>query len=63
MALNDSSPNFSQIADADRWYVYREAQSLILPVALIMLALTILWAGLAGFSIWRLSKKSDHETH
>jgi hypothetical protein len=61
VALNDSSPNFSQIADADRWYVYREAQSLILPVALAMLALAILWAALAGFSIWRLSKKSEHE--
>jgi flagellar basal body-associated protein FliL len=61
MALNDSSPNFSQIADVDRWYVYHEAQSLILPVALVMLGLAILWAALAGFSIWRLSKKSEHD--
>jgi hypothetical protein len=59
MALNDSSPNFSQIADADRWDVYHEAQSLIGPIALVMLALTVSWAVLAGFSIWQLSKKSD----
>lgn len=57
MALNDSSPNFSQIADADRWDVYHEAQNLILPVALGMLGLAILWAALACFTIWKLTKK------
>jgi hypothetical protein len=58
MALNDSSPNFSQIADIDRWDIYREAQHLIVPVALGMLGLTALWAALAGFAIWKPSKKS-----
>src|SRR5580698_8032541 len=55
MALNDSSVNFSQIGDVDRWRVYHEAQSLILPIDLIMLGMAILWAALAGFMIWKLS--------
>jgi hypothetical protein len=63
MALNDSSPNFSQIQDVDRWYVYHEAQRLILPVALGMLGLTILWAALAGFTIWKLSKKNVQDSN
>ena len=57
MALNDSSPNFSQIADEDRWLVYHAAQSLILPIDFIMLGMAILWAALAGFTIWKLSGK------
>lgn len=63
MALNDSSPNFSQIADEDRWLVYHEAQSLILPVAIIMLGLTLLWTALAGFAIWKLNKKSIQDSN
>jgi hypothetical protein len=63
MLLNDSSPNFGQLADEDRWRVYHAAQSVIGPIALVMLALAVLWTLLAGFSIWRLSKKSEHETH
>jgi hypothetical protein len=59
MALNDSSPNFGQLADDDRWAVYHEAQSLVMPVVFIMLGLAILWAALAGFTIWKLSKKSE----
>jgi hypothetical protein len=63
MALNDSSPNFSQMADDDRWLVYHEAQDLIVPVALIMLGLAILWAALAGFTIWKLSKKDVQDSN
>jgi hypothetical protein len=63
MALNDSSPNFSQIADRDRWDVYHKAQSLILPVALIMLGLIVLWAGLTGFAIWKLSRKNVQDSN
>lgn len=63
MALNDSSPNFGQLAETDRWNVYHEAQSLMMTAALVMLAMTILWAVLAGFTIRWLSKKSEHESH
>jgi hypothetical protein len=63
MALNDSSPTFGQIPDADRWNVYHMAQSLMTPVAAVMLALVVLWAALAGFTIWKLSKKTEHEIH
>lgn len=62
MALNDSSPNFSQIADDDRRLVYHEAQSLILPVALAMLGLTLLWAALGGFAIWKLNEKGIQDS-
>ena len=61
--LNDSSPGFGQLPDDDRWAVYHEAQSLILPVGFVMLALVVLWAALTGFTIWKLSKKSEYETH
>jgi hypothetical protein len=63
MDLNDSSPNFGQLADADRWSVYHEAQSLLTHVTLAMMVLTILWAALASFTIWKLNKKSEHEFH
>jgi hypothetical protein len=63
MALNDSSVNFSNIADEDRWRVYREAQSLILPIDLIMLGIAILWAALAGFTIWKLSRKDVRDSN
>jgi len=39
------------------------AQSLMTPVAFVMLALVVLWAALAGFTIWKLSKKAEHEIH
>jgi hypothetical protein len=63
MALNDSSPNFGQLPDTDRWSVYHTAQSLMTQVTLAMLVLVILWAALAGFTIWKLSKKAEHEIH
>jgi flagellar basal body-associated protein FliL len=63
IALNDSSPNFSQLPDTDRWSVYHQAQSLMLSAGFVMLALAILWAALAGFMIWKLSKKAEHELH
>jgi len=61
--LNDSSPRFGQLPDDDRWAVYHEAQRLISPAAIGMMVLTIMWAALAGYCIWRLSKTSKHETH
>ena len=61
MALNDSSPDFGQLPDTDRWSAYHQAQSLMLPAVFVMLALAILWAALAGFTIWKLSKKTEHE--
>jgi hypothetical protein len=61
MALNDSSPNFGNLPDDDRWSAYHQAQSLMLPTVYVMSALAILWAALAGFSIWRLSRKPEHE--
>jgi hypothetical protein len=62
MALNDSSPNFSQLADDDRWAVYHQAQSLMAPGVLVSLGLTILWAVFAGVSIWRLGRKSGQQS-
>lgn len=61
MAINDSSLNFAQLAEDDRWAVYHEAQWWLLPMALVILVLAVLWAALAGFSIWKLSRKSGHE--
>src|SRR5271168_5276861 len=63
MVLNDSSPNFGQLADADRWRVYHEAQSTMTQVTLTMLTLVVLWSVLAGFTICRLTKSPKHETH
>jgi hypothetical protein len=50
-------------ADNDRWSAYHQAQSMMLPAILVMLALAILWAALAGFTIWKLCKKAEHEIH
>ena len=47
MALNDSSPNFSQLADNDRCSIYREAQSLITPGGFRDAGLDII-VGIAG---------------
>jgi hypothetical protein len=58
MALNDSSPNFGQIADDDRWAVYHQAQSLMVMVISLALVVMVLWAALAAFSIWLVGKKS-----
>lgn len=58
MALNDSSPNFGQLADADREYVFHEAQHLILPVAFMISGLSVAWAIFSGFIIWHLGKKN-----
>ena len=59
MILNDSSPNFGQLADDDRWAVYHKAQGIMMIMGLVSLFITILWAALAGFSIWRLGKKPE----
>jgi ABC-type spermidine/putrescine transport system permease subunit II len=59
MVLNDSSLDFGQLPDYDRLSAYHQAQTVMMPVALVMLALTICWGVLAGFSIWRLSRKSE----
>jgi hypothetical protein len=59
MALNDSSPNFSQIADDDRWAVYHQAQHLMMNVILVTLVVTVLWATLAAFAIRLLFGKSS----
>jgi len=63
MALNDSSPNFSQLADNDRWAVYHQAQNLMASGVLITLGLTILWAVFASVSIWYLGRKREHHPH
>jgi hypothetical protein len=62
MALNDSSPNFLQLPDDARSAAYQQAQSVMLPVVLITLALVILWTALAGFTIWKLSKKDVQDS-
>jgi hypothetical protein len=60
MVLNDSSPDFGQLPDYDRLAAYQQAQTVMMPAVLVMLALTIFWAIFAGFSIWQLNRKLEH---
>jgi hypothetical protein len=62
VALNDSDPNFAQIADDDRWQVYHAAQGLMAPVAFFMLVLAMLWAAFAGYLTWKLGQKPERES-